>query len=199
MSHRRLLTATGTLTLLAVLAVGLVQLAGQPHTGTNAPTIELTAAQMQAQLAGSPAPLATLHAQASELLGGGRRALRARLATLRGWPLVINKWASWCESCKAELGVFQRVSLKLGRRVAFIGIDSGDTERSEALKFLHEHPLSYPSYYDASGNLGAEVTDSQDTPVTVFYNRAGERYIRQGAYPSVAKLQRDVEQYALAD
>jgi cytochrome c biogenesis protein CcmG/thiol:disulfide interchange protein DsbE len=198
MSHRRLLTATGALALLAVLAVGLVQLAGQPHAGTNAPTIELSVAQMQAQLAGSPAPLATLHAQANELLDGGRRALRARLAALHGWPLVINKWASWCEPCKAEFGVFQRVSLKLGRRVAFIGIDSGDTERPEALKFLREHPLSYPSYYDANGNLGAEVTDSQGTPVTVFYNRAGERYIRQGAYPSVAKLRRDVEQYALS-
>jgi cytochrome c biogenesis protein CcmG, thiol:disulfide interchange protein DsbE len=198
MSHRRLLSATGALVLVAVLAIGLVQLATQPRAGANAPALELTAAQMRSRLTGSPAPLAALHAQASELLGGGRGALRARLAALRGWPLVINKWASWCGPCKAEFGVFQRVSLKLGRRVAFLGIDSGDTERSEALKFLREYPLSYPSYYDASGNLGAEVTESQSTPVTVFYNRAGEKYVRQGAYPSVAKLQRDVERYALS-
>jgi cytochrome c biogenesis protein CcmG/thiol:disulfide interchange protein DsbE len=195
MTRGRLLTAGGGLVLLAVLAVGLVQLAGQP---SGAPTVKLTVAQMRAQLAGAPAPLAALHAQADELLGGGAGALRARLTALHGWPLVINKWASWCGPCKAELGVFQRVSLELGRRVAFIGIDSGDTERSEALKFLREYPLSYPSYYDASGNLGAEVTESQSTPVTVFYNRAGEKYVRQGAYPSAAKLQRDIEQYALS-
>jgi cytochrome c biogenesis protein CcmG/thiol:disulfide interchange protein DsbE len=199
MSQRRLATGGGGLVLVAVLAVGLVQLAGQPHAGTSTATVQLTAAQMQAQLAGSPPPLATLHAQANELLGGGRSALRARLTALRGWPLVINKWASWCPPCKAEFGAFQRVSLKLGRRVAFIGIDSGDTERPEALKFLREYPLSYPSYYDASGNLGAEVTESQSTPVTVFYNRAGEKYVRQGTYPSAAKLRHDVEQYALAD
>ena len=106
---------------------------------------------MQARLAGSPAPLAALHAQASELLPGDARALHARLSALRGYPVVINKWASWCEPCRAEFGVFQRASVSLGREVAFIGIDSGDTSRAEARAFLRTFPLSYPSYYDQSG------------------------------------------------
>ncbi len=193
---RGLLTAVGALALVALLAVGLIQLATRSP-ASDTPKVRLTAAQMQAQLAGSPLPLAALHAQASELLGGGRGALRARLAALRGWPIVINKWASWCEPCKEEFGAFQRASLDLGRRVAFIGIDSGDSSRSEPQRFLRSFPLSYPSYYDASGQLGAEATDSANTPVTVFYNRRGGEYIHQGAYPSAAKLQRDVERYAL--
>jgi cytochrome c biogenesis protein CcmG, thiol:disulfide interchange protein DsbE len=197
LSARRLTLAAGALALVALLAVGLIQLATRSQ-GTDAPRVRLTAAQMQAQLAGSPAPLASLHAQADVLLGGGRRALRARLAALRGWPIVINKWASWCEPCKEEFGAFQRVSLDLGRRVAFIGIDSGDSARSDPLRFLRSFPLSYPSYYDASGQLGVEATDSTNTPVTVFYDRRGGEYIHQGAYPSAAKLQRDVERYALA-
>jgi cytochrome c biogenesis protein CcmG, thiol:disulfide interchange protein DsbE len=196
MSRGRFLLAAGALALATLLAVGLIELATR-SAGSNTPTVRLTPAQMQARLAGSPAPLATLHAQANQLLGGGGSALHARLSALRGWPIVINKWASSCPPCKEEFGAFQRVALKLGRRVAFIGIDSGDTERSEALKFLASYPLSYPSYYDSSGNLGLEVTESQFTPVTVFYNRAGERYIRQGAYPSAAKLEADVEHYAL--
>jgi cytochrome c biogenesis protein CcmG/thiol:disulfide interchange protein DsbE len=195
MTPTRLLTLAGALALAALLAVGLVQLAGRSDSGAAA--TQLTPAQMRARLAGSPAPLAALHAQAGELLDGGRVALRARLAALRGWPVVINKWASWCEPCKAEFGAFQRAAANLGRRVAFIGIDSGDTERSEALKFLRSFPVSYPSYYDPSGQLGVEVTDSTNVPVTVFYTRHGGKYPRQGAYPSAAKLERDVERYAL--
>jgi hypothetical protein len=85
----------------------------------------------------------------------------------------------------------------LGRSVAFIGLDSGDSARAPALRFMRSFPLSYPSYYDAGGRLGARITDSSFTPVTVFYDRHGGEYIHQGPYPSAAKLERDVERYAL--
>jgi cytochrome c biogenesis protein CcmG, thiol:disulfide interchange protein DsbE len=193
-SHRALI-AMGGIALVALLAVGLVQLSRSSQ-APAAPS-GLTVTQMQARLAGSPAPLAALHAQASELLSGDAAALHARRAALHGYPVVINKWASWCEPCRAESGVFQRAAVSLGREVAFIGLDSGDSSRSEALRFLRSFPQSYPSYYDQNGLLGATITDSSFTPVTVFYDRAGRRYIRQGPYLSVAKLEQDVRRYAL--
>jgi thiol-disulfide isomerase/thioredoxin len=192
---RRTLTALGGVVLLALLAVGLVQLSRSPQ-APAAPS-GLTVAQMRARLAGSPPPLAALHAQANELLPGDAQALHARLAALRGAPVVINKWASWCEPCRAESGIFQRVAVSLGREVAFVGLDSGDTSRADARRFLRGFPQSYPSYYDQSGRLGVAITDSSFTPVTVFYDRAGGRYIRQGPYSSVAKLEADVRRYAL--
>ena len=131
---QRALVALGGLVLVVLLAIGIVQLTRSAQ--TPLPPSGLTVAQMQARLAGSPAPLSALHAQANELLGGGARALRARFATLRGLPVVINKWASWCEPCRAESGVFQRASVSMGREVAFIGLDSGDPSRADALGFL---------------------------------------------------------------
>jgi thiol-disulfide isomerase/thioredoxin len=195
MTPKRMWIAAGAAALLVLLVVGLVQLAGS----SSAPVArsKLTLTQVQARLAGSPAPLAALHAQASELLPGGLSAFRARLAALRGRPIVINKWASWCVPCRAEFGAFQGASVALGREVAFVGIDSGDTSRGAALAFLRSFPVSYPSYYDHSGAIGTAITDSSFTPVTVFYNRAGGRYIRQGPYPSEAKLEADVRRYAL--
>jgi cytochrome c biogenesis protein CcmG, thiol:disulfide interchange protein DsbE len=195
MTPKRVSIAVGGVALLALLAIGLIQLAGSAESPSTPAT--LTLAQMRGRLTGSAQPLAGLHAQASELLAGGLPALRARLATLRGWPVVINKWASWCAPCRSEFGAFQRASVAQGREVAFIGIDSGDTSRADALAFLRSFPVSYPSYYDPSGQLGTAITDSTFTPVTVFYDRHGAQYIHQGPYPSQAKLEEDVRRYAL--
>jgi thiol-disulfide isomerase/thioredoxin len=195
MTAKRLTIAAGGVAILALLVVGLVELSSSSPSPTRAS--KLTLGQMRERLAGSPAPLASLHAQASDLLPGGLTAIRTRLASLRGRPVVINKWASWCVPCRSEFGAFQRASLALGRQVAFIGIDSGDTSRAAGESFLRSFPVSYPSYYDHSGAAGAAVTDSTFTPVTVFYDRSGGQYIRQGPYPSQARLEEDVKRYAL--
>jgi thiol-disulfide isomerase/thioredoxin len=195
MTLKRVSIASGGAALLALLVVGLVQLAGSAGTSGTPSTFSL--AQMSARLSGSPAPLAALHTQADELLPGGLRALRARIAGLRGRPIVINKWASWCAPCRSEFGPFQRASVALGREVAFIGIDSGETSRADALAFLRSFPVSYPSYYDPSQEAGDAITDSTFVPVTVFYDSAGGEYIRQGPYLSQAKLEQDVRRYAL--
>jgi thiol-disulfide isomerase/thioredoxin len=193
----RLLTTLAILAVIALLAVGLIELTGSSSSSSSSRPEQLTLAQVQARLAGSPAPLAALHAQAGQILSGGAPALHARLAALRGHPLVINKWASWCVPCRSERVSFQRVSTSYGRSVAFLGIDSGDTSLADGRAFLRATPVGYPSYYDRSGHLGEQIADSSFTPVTVFYDRAGRQYIHQGPYPSAAKLEADVRRYAL--
>lgn len=192
----RLLATLAIVAVIALLAVGLIQLTDSSSPSSESDT-RLTLAQVQARLTGSPAPLATLHVQANQVLPGGSSALHARLVALHGYPLVINKWASWCVPCQSERAAFQRASTSLGRAVAFIGIDSGDTSLADGRAFLRALPVGYPSYYDQSGRLGTQIADSAFTPVTVFYDRAGHQYIHQGPYPSAAKLEADVRRYAL--
>jgi cytochrome c biogenesis protein CcmG/thiol:disulfide interchange protein DsbE len=197
MSVRRTIVTLACSALAGLIVVGALELPGDSSTGGSA-SMRLTPTQTSTLLAGSPPALAALHAQAGILLEGGSLALRSRLATLKGYPVVINKWASWCVPCKDEFGAFQRASAEYGRRVAFIGIDSQDTSRADAAAFLRSLPVSYPSYYDRSGSLGEQITDSPSTPVTVFIARGGRlSFIRQGQYPSTAKLEQDIRHYAL--
>jgi thiol-disulfide isomerase/thioredoxin len=197
MTAKRLWIAALGSVVVALLAIGLVQLARAPSSDSNTDLRALTPAQIRQGLVGSPTPLAALHAQADQLLEGGTQALHARLAALRGEPLVINKWASWCGPCQDEFAAFQHASVNLGRRVAFIGIDSQESSRADGEAFLRSHPVGYPSYYDHSGALGEQITDSSFMPVTVFYDSSGQRYIHQGQYPSLQKLEADIERYAL--
>jgi cytochrome c biogenesis protein CcmG, thiol:disulfide interchange protein DsbE len=194
MSVRRATLLLACVAVAGLVAVGLTQLPKSSTSETSAPP---TAAEQAAALAGSPPALAAIHRQGGRLLDGGERALRARLAALRGYPVVINKWASWCIPCRAEFAAFQRVAARYGRNVAFLGLDSGDTSRTDAAAFLRAHPLSYPSFYDPNGALGVHITDSSFTPVTVFMPVHGVPFIHQGQYPSAKKLEGDVARYAL--
>jgi thiol-disulfide isomerase/thioredoxin len=154
------------------------------------------AAQVRAKLAGAPAPLASLHGQAGELLPGGAGAFRARLAGLRGHPVVVNKWASWCPPCRQEFPYFQRVSVDLGRAVAFVGVDSNDNS-SDARAFLARYPVSFPSYEDPDQKVAKVFNGHVVFPTTAYYTRTGRlEFIHQGGYASEARLREDIGRYA---
>jgi cytochrome c biogenesis protein CcmG, thiol:disulfide interchange protein DsbE len=147
-------------------------------------------------LAGSPAPLASLHSQGSGLLGGGPDAFKARLRTLRGHPVVVNKWASWCGPCRSEFPFFQRLSVREGRRIAFLGVDANDNDAA-ARRFLRELPVSYPSYKDPNLKVSAVFNGVAAFPTTAFYDRRGRlSFLHQGAYATESKLARDIARYA---
>jgi cytochrome c biogenesis protein CcmG, thiol:disulfide interchange protein DsbE len=148
-------------------------------------------------LAGSPAPLATLHGQANELLSGGQDAYDERVAALRGYPAVVNVWASWCGPCRFEFPHFQQAAADYGKRVAFLGIDSEDSDDA-ASTFLAEAPVPYPSYTDPDKEIANGIGASLGLPDTAFYDPRGKLvYLKQGPYDDEAELRADIERYAL--
>jgi thiol-disulfide isomerase/thioredoxin len=147
-------------------------------------------------LRGAPAPIAKLHSQANELLDGGEKAFRARLASLKGYPVVVNKWASWCPPCRAEFPYFQEHAARLAKRVAFIGVDSNDND-SDAREFLEKYPVPYPSYKDPSLEVAAVFKGQLAFPTTAFYDSKGElAYVKQGGYAKEEDLVADIKRYA---
>jgi thiol-disulfide isomerase/thioredoxin len=147
-------------------------------------------------LAGSPKQLAALHRQEGELLDGGTEAFDARLRELRGYPVVVNKWASWCGPCKAEFPHFQSQAAKRGDEVAFLGIDSNDGEDS-AREFLADYPVPYPSYLDPELEIADTIEGALAFPATAFYDRKGELvHVQNGVYASEDELAADIKRYA---
>jgi cytochrome c biogenesis protein CcmG, thiol:disulfide interchange protein DsbE len=191
---RRLLLVAGAVALVAVIVIGLTQAGGGGTEEGDATKFDLPAAKER--LATAPAPLNGLYSQANELLGGGTGAFSARLGELKGHPLVINKWASWCGPCQAEFSIFQNVATERGKDVGFIGLNVSDTD-SHARGFLAKRPLPFPSYTDPDEKLTAELKAPQKVaPVTVFVGRDGNiATVHSGAYTSSKQLNADIDRY----
>lgn len=182
---RSLLAAAGAAACIALAACG----SGDEGTAPEAP-------DYKAALAGSPRELTALHRQESKLLDGGTEAFDARLRELRGHPVVVNKWASWCGPCKAEFPHFQSQAAKRGDEVAFLGIDSNDGEGS-AREFLADYPVPYPSYLDPDLSIADTIEGALAFPATAFYDRKGELvHVQNGVYASEDELAADIKRYA---
>lgn len=150
-------------------------------------------------LAGAPAPLASLYRQADALLPGGAEAYEERLATLRGYPAVVNVWASWCGPCRFEFPTLQKLSAAYGKRVAFLGVNSQDSSDA-ARTFLEEAPVPYPSYSDSNQDIADAIGAGAGLPDTAFYDRSGELcYLKRGPYSESSELAADVHRFALRE
>ncbi|MFN8161943.1 MAG: TlpA disulfide reductase family protein [Solirubrobacterales bacterium] len=179
-----------TLALLVALAAGCGSGAGGGDYGGAHPDYAVA-------LKGAPKPLASLYSQGNELLGGGNDAFERRLEGLSGYPVVVNKWASWCGPCRAEFPYLQQASARFGKRVAFLGVNSQDSDDA-ARTFLGEYPVPYPSYTDPDQEIAGTLNATLGFPSTAFYDAAGKQvYLRQGGYASEADLAADLRRYAL--
>ena len=142
-------------------------------------------------------PLGQLRAQAGRLLDGGPALFQADLVALRGHPVVVNQWASWCDPCRFEFPLFRREAGAYGGRVAFLG-DNAQDSREDARRFLRSEPVPYPHFYDLHGDIARVFKGGRAFPTTAFYDRAGRlTYTHPGSYPTQAKLDADIRRYAI--
>ena len=93
------------------------------------------------------------------------------LASLRGRPVVVNFWASWCVPCRKEMPALEAVDRQGRGRVAFVGVNDQDGRRA-ALEFVAETQVSYPSGYDPEGKVAASY-GLFGLPTTLFISAQG--------------------------
>src|SRR3954451_14359640 len=186
----------GTVVVGVIVAVGISQ-APESKGPSQPKKATITAQELREKLGGAPPALAPWRQQPNGLLPGGRKGLDARLRELRGHPVVVNVWGSWCGPCRVELPILQRASLDWGKQVAFLGVDSSDN-RGNARKLLADIPVTYPSYEDPDAKIFNHY-GLRGAPSTVYYDAAGKQtYLHQGQYLDRAQLDADIKRYALS-
>lgn len=187
---RKAVLAICVLALTAAIVVGIMQTGG-----TDTGTAALSLAEVSKPIDGAPADLAALRKRVNELDGGGSKAFDAQLLALRGHPVVVNMWASWCGPCRAELPFLQREAVARGAEVAFLGINVNDA-RGAAKQLAAQYPMPYPSFEDPRSNLLGRYK-SQGLPTTAFYDARGKlTIVHQGGFPTRAKLAEAIDRYA---
>jgi cytochrome c biogenesis protein CcmG, thiol:disulfide interchange protein DsbE len=135
--------------------------------------------------------------QANQLLDGGPEAFKARLAELRGRPVVVNQWASWCGPCKFEFPFFASQAKKYEGRVAFLGVNTQDN-RKAAMAFLKRIPVPFLHFFDPDGKVARVFRGGRAFPTTAFYDASGRLvFTHLGAYPAERKLEEAIRRYAL--
>lgn len=141
--------------------------------------------------------LAALERDANRLLDGGPEAFRARLAQLRGVPVVVNQWASWCGPCRLEFPFFQSLAGRYDGKVAFLGVNSQDAS-DDAREFLREFPTPFPHFSDPDASIAREFKGGRAWPTTAFYAADGSlARTHLGGYAKEADLDADISKWAL--
>jgi cytochrome c biogenesis protein CcmG, thiol:disulfide interchange protein DsbE len=145
-----------------------------------------------------PKALAENRAEANQIIDGSTGALEVKLAELRGHPVVINQWGSWCPPCRAEFPFLAESAEAHADEVAFIGVDIQD-DRGAAEDFLAEFPVPYPSIFDQDAEAVQSIGWSGVSPTTWFVDERGEIVSqRPGQYPDREALEADIETFLLS-
>lgn len=103
-----------------------------------------------------------------------RRALAdetVSLEELRGYPVVVNFWASWCIPCKEEAPELAAAARRYRGRVAFLGIDIQDFT-GDARKFMDDVDAPYVSVRDGTSKTSSSY-GLTGVPETYYVDRRG--------------------------
>ncbi|MBC8503947.1 MAG: TlpA family protein disulfide reductase [Anaerolineales bacterium] len=129
-----------------------------------APEGSTSAGEIPAPQEGFLAPDFTLETLEGELM---------TLSELRGSPVLINLWASWCGPCRAEMPAMQRIHEKYGDEFIILAVNATHQDSpNAAAAFVSELGLTFPILLDHDGSVSTQY-QLRSLPTSFFVNRDG--------------------------
>jgi cytochrome c biogenesis protein CcmG/thiol:disulfide interchange protein DsbE len=110
----------------------------------------------------------------------------------RGKVVLLDFWASWCEPCRHSFPWLNAMQAKYaGRGLVVIGVNV-DRQRTDADRFLHEVPATFPIIFDPAGELATHY-DVPGMPSSFVIGRSGEVVNRHVGFREGNRDERELE------
>lgn len=104
--------------------------------------------------------------------GIGPKGASLRLADLRGRPVVLNTWASWCDTCIDEAPLMESVWQQYrGRGLVVLGVNVRDVD-TDALAFQSKYGMTFPAVRDGTDRVW-DAYGMSGVPETFVLDRQG--------------------------
>ncbi len=117
--------------------------------------------------AASPAPAKPLEAKLDRLEGG-----KLKLSELRGQPVLLELWATWCMPCREQAEIVRELAAEFaGRSVTVLAVNQGEGDKV-VQKYLAQHPSHYPVVLDRWQVVSAHL-QVNELPALVLLDRDG--------------------------
>jgi cytochrome c biogenesis protein CcmG/thiol:disulfide interchange protein DsbE len=195
--RRRIAFLVVAVLIVVATVIGVIQSGGSAQDPEAVPSV----AEARAAVADAPSPLRALYDRGGGLIDVPAGDLDGYLRKLRGYPVVVNVWAEWCDPCRAEFPLLRAAAARYGTRVAFLGVNVDlASDHGKAERFLREQPTIYPSLVDPDGRISRRLEATGGRPQTVFLDADGTIVtVRQGSYGDLEQVVRDLRLYAGLD
>ena len=101
-----------------------------------------------------------------------------RLPSLKGKPVLINLWATWCAPCIAELPTLQAIANRADMNVAVVTISQDIGDPAKVRAFLDQRGFAQlPAWLDPKGDLAFHY-QVQTLPTSIYYDAGGREVWR---------------------
>ncbi len=114
------------------------------------------------------------------------------LGELRGYPVVLNFWASWCGPCRDEAPRFEASARAHRGRIAFLGVDAQDLT-SDARGFAEKYGINYVSVRDGGGSILGRYGVT-GFPETYFLDARGRIVVHNAGEVSRSEIEEGIAQ-----
>lgn len=141
----------------------------------------------KSELVGKAAPDFALN-----VIHGGEPGNRIRLSDLKGKAVVLDFWASWCQACRAQAPIVDRVAREAeSSEVMVVGVNTGDS-MPDAVRFAQQSGLSFVSVFDDKGV--ADAFGVRELPTLVVVDKQGRVSAFRTRVVKESELKRLVEE-----